>query len=167
VRSIELIVVHASDAPPHYGLADIDAWHAERGFRVEVDGHVIHCGYHLIVSRPKGWDWLVEQGRPEEVVGAHARGLNSVSLGLCIAGRYDEEPPDEEPIDIAARCCAVWCEEYGLSSEAVIGHREVPAHGGAPTEKTCPGAAFDLEAFRDQVERHRAQLDRAKELVRL
>lgn len=53
----------------------IDKIHREnRGFK--------SCGYHKFIR----FDGLIEQGRPDEEVGAHCKGYNHNSIGICLAG---------------------------------------------------------------------------------
>jgi N-acetyl-anhydromuramyl-L-alanine amidase AmpD len=56
------------------GASDIDRWHRERGW--------LGCGYHFVIKR----DGTVEDGRPLEKTGAHVRGMNSKSKGICLVG---------------------------------------------------------------------------------
>ncbi len=91
MRPIDLIVVHCSYSI--YGNAAlIDGWHRVRGW----DG----IGYHYVIlngypdeeshrlRRPQFWlDGAVEAGRPLEVVGAHVRGHNRGSVGICLIGK--------------------------------------------------------------------------------
>ena len=53
---------------------DIDRWHRQQGFS--------SIGYHFVVYR----DGSVHTGRPIEQVGAHCRGRNSTSIGVCYIG---------------------------------------------------------------------------------
>lgn len=79
MREINLIVVHCSDTPDdrHVTASDIDRWHRERGFN--------SIGYHQVILR----DATMEQGRPVEVAGAHVRGHNANSIGICLIGRHE------------------------------------------------------------------------------
>ena len=40
-------------------------------------------GYHKVINS----DGEIEDGRPEYWVGAHVRGLNDCSLGVCLIGK--------------------------------------------------------------------------------
>ena len=40
-------------------------------------------GYHKIILR----NGNIQNGRPEYWVGAHVKGLNKISLGVCLIGR--------------------------------------------------------------------------------
>lgn len=76
MREIDLIVVHCSATPEgkDYTTMDIDRWHRQRGFK--------GIGYHWVVYR----DGSVHAGRPEAEVGAHCKGHNAHSIGVCYIG---------------------------------------------------------------------------------
>lgn len=73
----KLVVIHCSDSPNDREVhaSDIHQWHTERGF----DG----IGYHWVVTR----SGQPEAGRPEYWNGAHVRGHNTDSIGICLVGR--------------------------------------------------------------------------------
>ena len=73
------VVIHYSATYPdqQVNAAVIDRWHRDRGFA--------HIGYHWVVLR----DGTIEAGRPEGTVGAHVRGHNTGSIGICWAGGLD------------------------------------------------------------------------------
>lgn len=79
MRNINLIIVHCSATPEgrNVAVADIDRWHRERGF----DG----IGYHYVVYI----DGSVHEGRPLNKVGAHCKGHNAHSIGICYVGGVD------------------------------------------------------------------------------
>lgn len=76
MRKIELIVVHCSATREGTDVTidDIRQWHRKRGFR--------DVGYHFVVYR----DGTVVEGRPLEQVGAHVKGHNRHSVGICYIG---------------------------------------------------------------------------------
>lgn len=73
---IQAIVIHYSATYPdaHVDRNVIDRWHRDRGFR--------EVGYHWIITR----DGTLQEGRPEGTLGAHVRGHNSSTIGICWAG---------------------------------------------------------------------------------
>lgn len=79
MRKINYIVVHCSatrqDHP--FTVADLRAEHLRRGFR--------DIGYHYYIRR----DGTVFKTRPIEQVGAHVKGYNKYSIGLCYEGGLD------------------------------------------------------------------------------
>lgn len=86
MRTINEIIVHCSATPEgrSFNVTDIDRWHRQRGFSC--------IGYHYVVLL----DGVIERGRPEEVVGAHCKGHNRRSIGVCYIGGLDSnnEPKD-------------------------------------------------------------------------
>lgn len=76
MRKISKIIVHcsATTAGVDFRAKDIDRWHKERGFRC--------IGYHYVVDL----DGTIEIGRPESAMGAHCRGHNKGSIGVCYIG---------------------------------------------------------------------------------
>ena len=76
MRNIRLIILHCSATPEgqDFSVEDIDRWHRQRGFNC--------IGYHWVVYR----DGSVHPGRPEEMVGAHCKGYNQHSIGVCYVG---------------------------------------------------------------------------------
>ena len=77
MREIDLIVVHCSATPEgkHFSTDTIRDWHVkERGWS--------DIGYHYIVEL----DGKVISGRPVERAGAHVKGYNRSSIGICYVG---------------------------------------------------------------------------------
>ena len=60
-------------------MADIDRWHRQRGFN--------KIGYHYVIYR----DGSIHPGRPVEEIGAHCRGHNANSIGVCYIGGLDAD----------------------------------------------------------------------------
>ena len=123
--------------------ADIDQWHKARGW----DG----IGYHYVVRL----DGTIEEGRPLTKPGAHARGLNRNSIGICFSGHGDLQP-----LTYAQLMAGLDLTEDLMKSERVpwmnvIGHRElrILIKEGAlsprfHTSKSCPGHLVDMDKVR-------------------
>lgn len=75
----ELVVWHCSATAPdwHGHSADIDAMHKAKGW----DG----IGYHLVISREGAVQW----GEDPRKQGAHAKGVNLISIAVCMVGGVD------------------------------------------------------------------------------
>lgn len=75
-RDIREIIVHCAATPEgrDYTVADIDLWHRQRGFQ--------QIGYHVVVYR----DGSIHEGRPLTMAGAHCKGHNAHSIGICYIG---------------------------------------------------------------------------------
>lgn len=81
VRPINSVIIHcsATEADPKIGVKQIDEWHRQQGW--------LSCGYHFVVRT----DGTVEEGRDLAEPGAHCRGYNADSIGVCYVGGLDAE----------------------------------------------------------------------------
>lgn len=79
MRKITRIIIHCSATPAgrHVTVSDIDLCHRQRGFN--------GIGYHYVIYL----DGSVHPGRPENLIGAHCKGYNADSIGICYAGGCD------------------------------------------------------------------------------
>ena len=75
-KNINYLIVHCSDTPNSQKLTaiDIHQMHLDFGWNI---------GYHKVILR----NGEIENGRPEYWEGAHVKGKNRVSLGVCLIGR--------------------------------------------------------------------------------
>lgn len=86
MRRIDHIVIHCSATPPSQdiGADTIRQWH--------VDGNGwSDIGYHYVIRR----SGVLETGRPMAKAGAHVRGHNEHSIGICVVGGTDESGKSE------------------------------------------------------------------------
>jgi N-acetyl-anhydromuramyl-L-alanine amidase AmpD len=88
---IQEVILHCASTPnglDHYTIKDIDDWHRVRGFLRDRDELALcssdhfHVGYHYVIEV----DGRVEPGRHLLEVGAHCRGRNRRSIGICMVG---------------------------------------------------------------------------------
>ena len=86
MRTINEIIIHCSATKEgnEISAATIDRWHKDRGWRC--------IGYHYVVRI----DGSIEYGRPVQDIGAHVKGKNKHSIGVCYIGGLDA---DMEPKD--------------------------------------------------------------------
>lgn len=124
-KTTDTIVIHHSATPwgVYTPVTTIAQWHKARGFDT--------IGYHYVVQ-PNG---IVEVGRKETLVGAHARGINSRSIGICLVGTFHTVADIHPDQLVAVRTLIQEIQDRYGGELNVIGHRDVP--GGTPTE--CPG----------------------------
>ena len=78
-RTIKEIIIHCSATETKPGsrpitIADIRRWHKARGFS--------DVGYHYYIRL----DGTIEVGRPLSLAGAHCKGHNAQSIGICYEG---------------------------------------------------------------------------------
>lgn len=79
MRNINKIIIHctATKAGSNVTVADVDRWHKARGFRC--------IGYHFLIYL----DGTVARGRNIAEAGAHTKGYNAHSIGVCYVGGLD------------------------------------------------------------------------------
>ncbi|MDE1464806.1 N-acetylmuramoyl-L-alanine amidase [Spartinivicinus poritis] len=119
---ITKLVVHCSDTPDERDISaeDIHQWHKEKGW----DG----IGYHKVIKR----DGTIENGRPDYWPGAHVRGYNSYSLGVCLIGR---DCITSEQLVSLEKVIDDWLLKYPKAE--IVGHCDLDPG------KTCPN--FDVQ----------------------
>jgi len=130
MREIKKIIVHCADTPEGRDVRteEIKRWHTEeRGWS--------DIGYHWVVEL----DGSLHAGRPEEVSGAHCKGHNSDSIGICYVGGSDASgnPKDtrtEAQKEALKELIVGLLDRY--SDAEVFGHRDF-------SEKACP--SFDAK----------------------
>lgn len=129
MRRIDEIIVHCSATPRGRDVkaTDIDRWHRERGWK--------GIGYHYVVEL----DGRIETGRNEKEIGAHCKGHNAHSIGICYIGGLSSD--GKVAIDtrtseqrVALTKLIMWLKERYPDAK-VYGHRDF-------TKKDCP--CFDV-----------------------
>lgn len=153
------IVVHTAAYNGRNCDADlIDQWHRQRGWR--------EIGYHFVVINDRHdhlEDGLVQVGRDINSIGAHARGLNAQSIGICCIGHGDQDPLTSAQKNSVIRLISRLIDEHeGISVEHVIGHRELNTlvnrgliHTRYHVRKTCPGKKVDMDRLRSELSSYR------------
>ena len=124
-KKIELLVVHCSDTPNNQNLSANDIHKMHLGFGW--DG----IGYHKVINR----SGKIEDGRPEYWVGAHVKGKNNISLGVCLIGKDYFTKRQFRSLE---RVLKKWKKTYPYAK--VVGHRDA-----GKTKKTCPN--FDVTSW--------------------
>jgi len=132
-------IIHHTVSPTTTTREQVDAWHKARGF-----GGI---GYHVLVNLDSHGVPHAVTGRPAEQTGAHCPGYNSKSIGVCVAGNWSKDDPDDP------QYAAMWLhvrmtvrllmDDYNIPVENVLGHREA-----RPNHTECPGLKLDMDAFR-------------------
>lgn len=142
MRKIDMIVIHCSATRADVPLSprQLDEMHRQRGF----DG----CGYHYYVRR----DGEICTMRPVDRPGAHAKGYNQHSIGVCYEGGLDEQGrPADTRTELQKRSLRVLVRVLAMDFQTrrIVGHRDLsPDLDGdrviEPEEwtKVCP--CFDV-----------------------
>ena len=122
-KSTNRILLHHADAS-ECTAEDIHSWHLAKDWS--------GAGYHFLVRK----DGSIYILRPEQYVGAHARGSNSDSIGICFEGRYNIETMPEAQIKAGQELIAYIKNKYSIT--LVQKHSDVCA-------TDCPGKNFPFE----------------------
>lgn len=129
MRHINKIIIHctATEENRAVSVADVDRWHRARGFA--------SIGYHFLVAQ----DGTVTEGRSIDVPGAHCRGHNDCSIGICYAGGLRSCKPTDTRTPEQRHALAQLIETMSkrFPRATIHGHREFAA-------KECP--CFDAAA---------------------
>ena len=97
-------------------------------------GAMVFFAYHWLI-RPDG---TAERLLDDAAIGWHAGNweVNTRSIGIALAGNYEQAIPPEAQINATSRLIR---EHYpAISHDQVLGHREVSGNSSV----TCPGAFF-------------------------
>lgn len=125
LRPVTLLIIHCTATPAgrEVSRAEVDRWHRQRGWN--------GIGYHYLIHL----DGSIEQGRPEERVGAHCKGYNACSIGICYVGGLDEagRPADTRT---NAQCHAL--RQLLLTLRQRYPHAAIRGHRDLNPQKACP-----------------------------
>lgn len=126
---MKYLVIHCSDTPNEreHTAEDIHRWHREKSW----DG----IGYHKVISRSGQW----QEGRPDYWSGAHVKGHNHESIGICLIGR-------DEFTDMQFQTLQALVRMYKARYPGI----QVVGHCDLDDKKTCPN--FDVKAWHDSVD---------------
>jgi len=157
MRKISEIIIHCSATPPDWRagqpaeakVAEIRRWHVEeRGWS--------DIGYHYLIDR----DGTLVEGRPVERMGAHVRGHNDGTIGVCLLGGHGSSATDAfddhfTPAQARALLKLIRSLEAEHGDLAVTGHNDYAA-------KACPG--FKVDRWLDGAPPERASLAQSRTL---
>lgn len=122
-KSTNRIILHHAEAKS-CTADDIHSWHLANGWA--------GIGYHYFIRK----DGTIYRGRPENVIGSHAKGSNSDSIGICFEGSYMTETMLQTQINAGRELVAYLKKKYGISK--VQKHKDV-------CSTNCPGTNFPFD----------------------
>lgn len=130
---IKGMVIHCSATKPQMdiGVDEIEQWHLQRGF--------LEIGYHFIIRR----DGTIENGRMIDQDGAHAKGYNRGTIGICLVGGLNRKGKPERNFtnEQEAALIKLVKEMYDYYPiKFIVGHRDLPK-----VKKECP--CFEVDDF--------------------
>lgn len=147
-KRTDYIVIHCSATPPDHdiGVKEIRKMHLAIGDK--------DIGYNRVIRRNGEW----EQGRDDEEVGAHVKGYNAISIGICLVGGVDDDnkPEDNFTTEQMETLKQMIPELQAMYPNAIVkGHRDFSPdldHDGVIESnewiKVCP--CFDVQEWMDR-----------------
>ena len=134
-KATTMIILHCSATREGQDIKakTIKQWHKDRGFD--------DIGYHYVIDL----DGTIEKGRDEELVGAHCKGHNSTSIGICYVGGCDKnmKPKDTRTPEQKRSMLSL---VRKLVNKYKIPVTQIWAHHDFDKHKACP--SFDISEFR-------------------
>ena len=122
MRPISHVVVHHSASPLSTTAQDISEWHTANGWG--------GAGYHIICESTG----RLVLGRRIGRIGAHVRGWNKNSIGICLVGNNTIEADSWTDAQIISLGEMYFVMRTLFPDAEWLGHRDLP---GTATE--CPG----------------------------
>jgi len=150
MRDIDLIVVHCSATKlgKHVNAAVIRGWHTSK------PKNWSDIGYHNVIL-PSG---TLETGRPLEKAGAHVRGHNANSIGICMVGGLDDRGQPKNnftPAQFTTLRAYLDTLVHMYPNARIVGHRDLSPDSDGDGEieewewmKSCP--CFDVKRWLDE-----------------
>jgi N-acetylmuramoyl-L-alanine amidase len=131
-RPSKIIIHHsATEDGKILSLPSIRKYHKAQGF--------LDVGYHTIIEEVDlGYEALY--GRPLCLPGAHTKGQNETSLGICLVGNFSILPPPHAQLLLAGRVVSQLCRVFNIPLTEIYPHSKFNA-----TE--CPGIRFNMDEF--------------------
>jgi hypothetical protein len=124
-KETKKIIVHCSDSDHahHNNIEAIRHWHKNENKWVDI-------GYHFVILQ----DGTIKHGRPLNKIGAHCRGQNHNSVGICLTGKTKFSK--EQFKSLTDLCMAM---------RLIYGYLPTLPHNFYDENKTCPN--FNLGLF--------------------
>ena len=134
-KATTMIILHCSATREGQDIKakTIKQWHKDRGFD--------DIGYHYVIDL----DGTIEKGREEDLVGAHCKGHNATSIGICYVGGCDKnmKPKDTRTPEQKRSMLSL---VRKLVNKYKIPVTQIWAHHDFDKHKACP--SFDVSEFR-------------------
>lgn len=127
-KKTDMIVIHHT-AIEDMSVSDIHELHLKKGWA--------GIAYHKVILP----DGTVENGRPENLIGAHALGANPRSIGIVLVGNFESKFPTVAQMDALVKLTLELMRKYHIPLANIMPHREVTQG------TTCPGAFFPWQEF--------------------
>ena len=128
MRLVTTSVIFHHSASKDVPIEEIAQWHKARRFK--------EIGYHFVIHR----DGRLEVGRDVNKIGAHAKGRNWYSIGVCLLGHMDFVFPTAAQVMTAKTIYIKLCKDYKKKLTVSFHHAN------------CPGKHLNRELFKKMLE---------------
>jgi N-acetyl-anhydromuramyl-L-alanine amidase AmpD len=129
------IALHHSAGPANVSAFEIASYQVDRGWPA--------IGYHYYI----GPDGAIVQTNALETVANHVFQENDHSIGICLAGSFDDVTPTPAQLDSTAHLLSWLLQRLHIRMANILGHQEF-----AHTEADCPGVQWlDGKRWKDQL----------------
>lgn len=131
IKKVTKLVCHH---PAHktWGIMDIHNYH-------KVTNGWSGIGYNYLILK----DGRIQEGRGKNI-GAHCKGYNDHTLGICFQGNFDLEFMTDEQVKAGGWLIAKLIREHGLQINDVVGHKDLAA-------TACPGKYFRMADLKTEI----------------
>jgi hypothetical protein len=132
MRKIKQIIIHHSltDDCEKLSWGSIRNYHKTLGWR--------DIGYHYGIEKIRG-GYEILKGRSILDSGAHTKGQNANSIGICCVGNFDKTKVPKGVIDKLVFLLKELMVTHKIKKENIFGHNHYADY------KSCPGTKFDVE----------------------
>lgn len=133
-NSPKFLIIHhtgGTDAQPnldtsHFSFSQCNDLHRVRFDMLSSLGYYV--GYHYYIER----SGKLHQARADNEEGAHAKGFNTSSIGICLAGNFDSTLPTAEQVLTLKKLLNAKAQQYKIATKDILPHRNF-------AQKTCYG----------------------------
>lgn len=123
------IVLHHTLTTYDVGVKQIREWHKAKGWE--------DIGYNYIIRK----DGTIEEGRELKYQGAHAKGRNADSIGICIVGDHSKQIPLPAQLQAVNELITLLIELYDMDTDQGW-YDIVEMHRDLEETNPCPGKNF-------------------------
>jgi|TARA_A100001388_G_C28691055_1_gene461349 N-acetyl-anhydromuramyl-L-alanine amidase AmpD len=82
--------------------------------------HWSDIGYHYVIEG----DGSIKEGRPVTRAGAHVKGNNKYTIGVCLTGNFEIDQPSRQQLDSLWSLIEGLLDNFGLTRRKVLAHHE-------------------------------------------
>lgn len=120
MRNIDFIIVHCSATANYVSFDTLKKNALEEGYN--------DIPYHFVIA----YNGFMHEGRNLETVGAHCKGFNQHSIGICLVGGKSRFDFSLKQILSLVSLLQSLCKDYNLTKKDIYSHYEINKN------KMCP-----------------------------